>query len=79
MPATTHSSPLKRFWRERVVALIIAQFTQGVTAQKMALTIALGITLGVFPIVGATTTLCAIVGVWLRLNQPVIQLSLIHI
>ena len=74
MPDTTHPSRLKRFWRERVVSLIVAQFTQGVTAQKMALTIALGITLGLFPIVGATTMLCAIVGVWLRLNQPVIQL-----
>ncbi|MDR3457476.1 MAG: DUF2062 domain-containing protein [Verrucomicrobiae bacterium] len=74
MPDTTHPSRLRRFWRVRVVGLIVAQFTQGVTAQKMALTIALGLTLGLFPILGATTTLCAIVGVWLRLNQPVIQL-----
>ena len=73
MPDTPHPSRLRRFWRERVVALIVAQFTQGVTVQRMALTIALGMTLAVFPILGTTTVLCAIAALWLRLNQPVIQ------
>ena len=67
-------SRLKQFWRERVLGLIVAQFTQGVTPQKIALTIALGISLGIFPIFGATSTLCAIFAVSLKLNQPVIQL-----
>jgi uncharacterized protein (DUF2062 family) len=74
MPATSPPSRLKAFWRERVLALIAAQFTQGVTPQKIALTMALGISLGIFPILGATTMLCVIAGVWLKLNQPVIQL-----
>ena len=69
-----HQSRLKKFWRERVVALIVAQFTQGVTPEKIALTIALGLSVGVFPILGSTTILCAIVAFSLRLNQPVIQL-----
>jgi hypothetical protein len=55
-------SRLKRFWQERVVALIAAQFTQGFTPQKISLTVTLGLTLGVFPIFGATTTLCALAG-----------------
>ncbi len=63
-----------KFWRERVVAPIVAQLIQGVTPQKMALTIALGFSLGVIPILGITTALCAIAAVRLRLNQPVIQL-----
>jgi uncharacterized protein (DUF2062 family) len=63
-----------KFWRERVIAPIIAQLIQGVTPQKMALTIALGFSFGVIPILGVTTALCAIVAVRLRLNQPVIQL-----
>lgn len=67
-------SRLKRFWRERVLGLIIAQLTQGVTPQKIALTIALGLGLGLFPILGTTTTLCLIFGIFLKLNQPVIQL-----
>lgn len=67
-------SRLKRFWRERVLGLIIAQLTQGVTPQKIALTISLGLGLGLFPILGTTTALCLIFGIYLKLNQPVIQL-----
>ncbi|HEY4416100.1 MAG TPA: DUF2062 domain-containing protein [Verrucomicrobiae bacterium] len=74
MPPNNQSSRLKRFWRERVIALMVAQFTQGVTPQKIALTVALGMSLGIFPILGATTALCAVAGFWFKLNQPVIQL-----
>jgi uncharacterized protein (DUF2062 family) len=74
MLQTNQPSRLKKFWQERVVALIAAQFTQGFTPQKIALTIALGLNLGLFPILGTTTALCAIAGIWLKLNQPVIQL-----
>jgi uncharacterized protein (DUF2062 family) len=38
------------------------------------LSIALGISLGVIPVLGATTMLCAIAAVRLKLNQPIIQL-----
>lgn len=69
-----NESRLKKFWRERVVGLIGAQLTQGVTPQKVALTIALGINLAIFPILGSTTLLCAAVAFWLKLNQPIIQL-----
>lgn len=61
------------FWQRRIVAPIVGQLKQGITPEKIALTIALGIVLGVFPIMGATTALCAAFGFWLRLNQPVIQ------
>ena len=74
MPQTANPSRLKKFWRERVVGLIVAQLTQGVTPQKIALTIALGINLAIFPILGSTTLLCAAVALWLKLNQPIIQL-----
>jgi uncharacterized protein (DUF2062 family) len=74
MLQTNQPSRLKKFWQERVVALIAAQFTQGFTPQKIALTIALGLNLGLFPILGTTTALCAIAGIWLKLNQPIIQL-----
>ena len=74
MPETNPPSRLKKFWRERVVGLVVAQLTQGVTPQKISLTIALGITLAMFPILGSTTLLCAVVAFRLKLNQPVIQL-----
>lgn len=62
------------WWHRRVVAPIAAQLTQGVTPEKIALTVALGITISCFPILGSTTALCAIVAIALRLNQPIIQL-----
>jgi uncharacterized protein (DUF2062 family) len=72
MPSNQFS--LTRFWRERVLGLIVAQLIQGVTPQKIALTIAVGAGFGIFPILGATTMLCAVAGIWLKLNQPVIQM-----
>jgi uncharacterized protein (DUF2062 family) len=71
-PAT--AAARESFWRRRVVNLIVAQLKQGITPDKIALTIALGAVLAVFPILGSTTILCAVVAAWLRLNQPVIQL-----
>jgi len=61
-------------WQRRVVEPLVAQLTQGVTPEKIALTLAVGLALGVFPILGSTTALCALAGIALRLNQPLIQL-----
>jgi uncharacterized protein (DUF2062 family) len=49
------------------------QLTQGVTPQKVALSLAVGSALALFPILGTTTTLCVIAGIALKLNQPIIQ------
>ena len=53
--------------------VILAQLKQGITPQKISLTLALGMALGIFPILGATTLLCFLFGLWLKLNQPIIQ------
>lgn len=74
MPTNDQPSRLKKFWQERVIGVIGAQLTQGFTPQKIALTIALGLNVGVFPILGSTTLLCALTAFCLKLNQPVIQL-----
>jgi uncharacterized protein (DUF2062 family) len=60
--------------RDRTVGLVVAQLRQGITAPKIALTLALGLALTVFPIFGTTATLCVLIGLWLRLNQPLLQL-----
>lgn len=72
-PAATEM-PRRSFWRRRVLDLIVAQLRQGITADQIALTVALGCTLSLFPILGSTTLLCGLAALWLRLNQPVIQL-----
>jgi uncharacterized protein (DUF2062 family) len=50
------------------------QLTQGITPEKIALTLAVGSACALFPILGTTTLLCLVVGIALRLNQPLIQL-----
>jgi uncharacterized protein (DUF2062 family) len=67
-------SSRRTFWQRRVRDPIVAQLTQGITPEKIALTVAVGSALGLFPILGTTTLLCFLVGLALRLNQPIIQL-----
>ena len=61
-------------WQRYVREPILAQLRQGITPEKIALTLAVGLALAVFPLLGSTTLLCFLAGWWLRLNQPVIQL-----
>jgi uncharacterized protein (DUF2062 family) len=60
-------------WR-RIRQLILELLRQGVTPEKMALGLALGVALGVFPVLGTTTALCALVAFLWRLNLPAIQM-----
>jgi uncharacterized protein (DUF2062 family) len=68
-----HETQRKSFWQRRVVEVIAGQLKQGITDKKIALTIALGLTLGIFPILGATTLLCFLAALTLKLNQPILQ------
>lgn len=72
---TEQSAPEKRpsWWQRRIVLPVKQQLTQGITADRITLTIALGLTLGIFPILGSSILLCGIAGVMLKLNQPIIQ------
>jgi hypothetical protein len=67
-------TPPDSFWHRRVAAPIGRQLTQGITPEKIALTLAVGTAFAFFPILGTTTLLCLFVGIFLRLNQPLIQL-----
>lgn len=57
----------------KVKEKIIAFLKQGLTPRDLALTIALGTTLGTFPIIGSTSLLCTAASLALRLNLPAIQ------
>ncbi|MCI0750052.1 MAG: DUF2062 domain-containing protein [Nevskiales bacterium] len=74
MTSSTSAPPVAGFWRRRLVAPIVAQLRQGVAPAQIALALALGAALSVFPILGITTLLCALTALALRLNQPIIQL-----
>ena len=68
------TTPTQSVWTRRVVTPLVNQLRQGITPEKISMTIALGLVLGVFPILGATTILCGLAAVRLGLNQPIIQL-----
>jgi uncharacterized protein (DUF2062 family) len=71
---TPPPAPRKTVWQRRVADPIVQQLTQGITPEKIALTLAVGTACACFPILGTTTLLCLFVGIFLRLNQPLIQL-----
>ncbi|HEV1994295.1 MAG TPA: DUF2062 domain-containing protein [Candidatus Acidoferrum sp.] len=62
------------FFKRRLVRPILDLLRQGVTPEKIALSVALGAALGVFPAFGCTTLFCAIIAIVLRLNLPAIQI-----
>ena len=64
----------RTLWQRRVRDPIVNQLTQGISPEKIALTLAVGSGCAVFPILGTTTALCFLAGIMLRLNQPIIQL-----
>lgn len=62
------------FLRRRVVDPVLELLRQGVTPEKIALSLAFGLALGIFPVLGLSTALCTVVAIVLRLNLPAIQL-----
>ncbi|MEJ1966350.1 MAG: DUF2062 domain-containing protein [Gammaproteobacteria bacterium] len=65
---------VRGFMRRRVVDPILDLLRQGVTPDKIALSLAFGLGLGIFPVLGLSTVLCTLVAIALRLNLPAIQL-----
>jgi uncharacterized protein (DUF2062 family) len=65
---------MRDFLNRRLVMPLLALLTQGVTPEKLALSLALGALVAVIPVLGVSTVLCALLAVVLRLNMPAIQL-----
>jgi hypothetical protein len=59
--------------RWKVVSFARKIFHQGLTPHQLALTIALGVAVGIVPLVWGATPLCALLAFRLRLNQVAIQ------
>jgi uncharacterized protein (DUF2062 family) len=66
---------VRSFVRKCLVEPVTVQLTQGVSPARLALALASGAVLGIFPVLGSTTFLCAAVAVRFRLNQVAIQLA----
>ena len=65
---------MKGYLIRKVYLPIVAFLKQGVTPKKLALSVAFGCVLGVIPLLGATTVLCALASFSFRLNMGVIQI-----
>lgn len=57
-----------------VIRPIANQLRQGTSPEKLSWSVSLGLTLGIFPIMGSTSLVCFAVGHLFRLNQPVLHL-----
>jgi hypothetical protein len=59
--------------RRRLGQPLLALLRQGVTPDKLALSVALGTAIALVPVLGVSTALCAAAALALRLNMPAIQ------
>lgn len=71
--AASAAARLEQAARSKVLAPILEQLTQGLSAETIALTIAVGVCIAIIPIIGVTTALSFLAAWALRLNQPIIQ------
>lgn len=60
----------RKYFRHKVVNPLLAILSMGITPHKLALTVALGVMVGIMPLFGLATLICTLLGVWLRLNIP---------
>lgn len=72
--AATAAAPRPSFWQRRLIAPLRAQLTQGVTPDRLALTLAVGTACSLLPFLGFTALCNLAVGLALRLNQPILQI-----
>lgn len=70
-PAQQHES----LWKRWVVKPVLAQLTQGTEPRQIAKAAAVGVTFGVFPLLGTTFLMTMLVGVPMKLNQVILNLS----
>ncbi len=66
---------MRELLRRYVVNPVLALLEQGLTPEKLALSLALGVVCGLFPVLGATTLLCVTFGFALRLSHAALQLA----
>lgn len=73
---TLHTAPIHHNWAYRRIALpILALLRMGASPEKLAWSIAIGLLVGINPILGSTTVVCLAAAFVLRLNLAASQLA----
>jgi uncharacterized protein (DUF2062 family) len=75
LPAHSQSEVHHNFLYRRVMLPVLALLRMGASPQKLAWSIALGLVIGVNPLLGSTTLLCFGLALLFRLNLPASQLA----
>jgi uncharacterized protein (DUF2062 family) len=66
---------MKDFFKRRLIDPLLALLSQGVAPDRLALCVAIGVTVGCVPILGVSTILSALIALVFRLNLAAMQLS----
>jgi uncharacterized protein (DUF2062 family) len=65
---------VKNWLRRRILAPLLTLLRQGVSPDRLALCVAIGVVVGNVPILGISTILCVAIALAFRLNLPAIQI-----
>jgi uncharacterized protein (DUF2062 family) len=67
--------PVRRFFEIRVTTPIVDLLRVGTTPRRLAWSLAIGVAIGINPVIGSTTFLCLLVAFLLRLNLIASQIA----
>ena len=65
---------MKKWLYGKIAAPLLALLKQGMSPDRLALCVAIGVVVGNIPILGISTVLCAAIALAFRLNLPAIQI-----
>jgi uncharacterized protein (DUF2062 family) len=65
---------MKKRLHRRILDPLLALLGQGVSPERLALCVAIGVVVGNIPILGVSTILCTVIALAFRLNLPAIQI-----
>lgn len=74
MSVASEETVKKSRFNRWVLSPILKQFKQGISPERLSWSVSLGISLGIFPIMGSTSAVCLFFGWILKLNQPVLHI-----
>lgn len=69
----TEAAPHRSFWQRRLQDPLLALLVQGLTPDRLALTLGIGSVCSLFPFLGFTSLLNLLAGWGLKLNHPLMQ------
>ena len=62
-------------WKIKITDTVANLLRQGLSPKKLSIVISLGVSISIFPVLGATTLFCTAISILFKLNLPAIQLA----